>query len=57
MKMFYWFIATADFEIDDEQVHKMLLKMIVELYITMRGFSYASEWMEKFKKSTKQSTQ
>ena len=51
--LFYWIIATADFEIDDEEVHEMLLKMIVELYITMRGFSYANGWMEKFKKSTK----
>ena len=27
--------------------------MIVELYVTMRGFSYASTWMEKFKQSAK----
>jgi len=38
-------------------VHEVLLKKIVELYITIRGFSYASGWMEKFKKVTKQSTQ
>ena len=52
--LFHWIITTADFEIDDEEVHEVLLKMIVELYITMR---YASGWMEKFKKVTKQSTQ
>ena len=45
--VFYWIIVTADFDIDDEEVHQMLLEMIVELYITMRGFSYARGWMEK----------
>ena len=55
--VFYWIIVTADFDTDDEEVHQMLLEMIVELYIMMRVFSYASGWMEKFKKSTKQSTQ
>lgn len=51
--LFYWLIATADFDIDDHEVHSILLKMIVELYITMRGFSYAGSWMEKFKQSAK----
>ena len=54
--LFYWTIASAGFEIDDE-VHDVLLKMIVELYVTMRGFSYASMWMKKYKKSSKKSTQ
>lgn len=54
---FYWLITTADFEIDDKQTHETLLQMIVELYLTIRGFSYASIWMEKFKQSTKKSTQ
>ena len=55
--LFHWIITTADFEIDDEEVHEVLLEKIVELYITVREFSYASGWMEKFKKVTKQSTQ
>ena len=55
--LFYWTIASADFEIDDEEVHDVLLKIIVELYVTMRGFSYASMWMEKYKKFSKKSTQ
>ena len=50
--LFYWIITTADFEIDDE-VHEVLLGKIVELYITIRGFSYASRWMENFKESYK----
>ena len=27
--------------------------MIVELYLTIRGYSYASAWMEKYKQFTK----
>ena len=54
---FYWLITTADFEIDDRETHETLLQMIVELYLTMRGYSYASVWMEKFKQATKKSTQ
>ena len=54
---FHWLIATADFEIDDEETHDVLLKMIVELYVTIRGFSKANAWLEKYKQSTKTSTQ
>lgn len=54
---FYWIIASADFEFDDRETHETLLHMIVELYLTMRGYSYASAWMEKFKQSTKKATQ
>ena len=39
---FHWLIVTADFEIDDQETHDTLLKMIVELYVTIRGLSKAS---------------
>ena len=39
---FYWIICRADFEVDDEQVCNTLLFMITELYVTVRGFAYAS---------------
>ena len=55
--LFYWVISTADLEVENKEIHNILLNMIVELYVTMRGFSYASMWMEKFKKSSKKSTQ
>ena len=42
---FYWIIVAADFEIDDEEVHKILLSMVVELFLTMRGFSYVSSYV------------
>ena len=54
---FYWLIVTADFEIDDYEVHGILLQKIVELYVTVCGFSLASCWLEWYKQRTKQSTQ
>ena len=53
---FYWSIVAADFEIDDYEIHEMLLQKIAELYVTVRGFSFASGWIEKYKQRTKQST-
>jgi len=54
---FFWLIATADFEIEDEEVHAALLLKITELYVTVRGFSMASGWLEQYKQHTKKSTQ
>lgn len=47
---FYWLIVGADFEEDNEAVHSELLRRIVELFVTMRGFSYM---VEKYKQGTK----
>ena len=38
---FYWCIAAADFNIVDVDVHDALLRLIADLYLTIRGFSYA----------------
>lgn len=54
---FYWLIATADFEIDDSEITDVLLYKIVELFLTIRGFSHTSTWMERYKQSTKEATQ
>ena len=54
---FYWCIASADFDVDDSEVHSCLLNMIVELFITVLGFAYASAWIEHYKQSMKKSTQ
>lgn len=54
---FYWLIASADFEIDDKDTHNLLLNKIVELFLTVRGFSLAGIWMEKYKQLSKKSTQ
>lgn len=53
---FYWIIITAHFEIDEE-VQKLLLHMIVELFLTTRGFSYVSMWLEQYKQAFKKPTQ
>lgn len=54
---FYWCIISADFEIDDTETHAILLEMIIELYVTIRGFSFAREWMEKYKQKNKKTTE
>ena len=51
--LFHWLIFAADFEIDDKETHDALLYKTVELYITIRGFSKANGWLEKYKQSTK----
>ena len=55
--LFYWLIVGADFEEDDERVHTELLRRIIELFVTIRGFSYASGWLEKYKQISKKGTQ
>ena len=52
--LFYWAIVSADWGVKDSN---MLLQEIVEHFVTIRGFSFASGWMEKYKKATKKSTQ
>jgi len=39
---FYWLIVTADFEINNDEIHQVLLYKIAEIYVTVRGFSWAS---------------
>ena len=50
---FYWCMIAANFEVDDLDTHSTLLNMIVDLFITIRGFSYSNAWMEKFKQQEK----
>ena len=50
---FHWLIATAEFEIDDKETHEVLLAKIVQELLTIRSFSKAGAWMEKFKQTTK----
>ena len=54
---YYWLFVVADFEIDSQEIHAILLQKIVELYVTVRGFSIASGWLEQYKQHTKHSTQ
>ena len=54
---FYWLIAQADFDVGDEETYTLLLHKIVELFVTVRGHSYASNLMEKHKQATAKGTQ
>ena len=54
---FYWCIVTADFDVEDTDIHDVLLRMIAELYITIRVFSFGSGWIEHYKQEQKKSTQ
>ena len=53
---FYWLIAQADFDVGDEDTYQILLCKIVELYLTVRGYSYSSNLVEKCKQSTSKGT-
>ena len=50
-------MIAANFEVDDLDTHSTLLNMIVDLFITIRGFSYSNAWIEKFKQKEKTTTQ
>ena len=43
--LFYWTIVAAEWE---EEAEKTLLRMICELWITIRGFSFADSWLEMY---------
>lgn len=51
---FYWCIVAADF---GEAEEKILLDMIIDLWITVRGFAFVSGWIEQYKQSKKKSLQ
>lgn len=54
---FYWLICQADFDVGDDETYQLLLHKIVELYLTVRGYSYASNQMEMNKQATCKGTQ
>ena len=49
-----WGIVSGEWGADEAN---MLLKMIVEFWVTMRGFSFASTWMEEVKQKLKTTIQ
>ena len=52
--VFHWSIVSADWE---KEVAELLLGMIVELWVTVRGFAFACHWMEGYKQRQRKSTQ
>lgn len=51
---FSWLLLCL--ELDDEQLSNELLEYVVELWLTIRGFSMASAWMEYIKQCDSTST-
>ena len=52
--LYYWSMLTASWE---EGVADKILTMIVDLWITFRGFSLESAWVEEFKAHNKKTLQ
>ena len=52
--LFFWEIVSTGWEVEESQA---LLKLIAEHYITIRGFSFVSGLLEKYKQAHKRSIQ
>ena len=48
--LFHWALRSAGWEIAEEQA---LLPLVIDMWVTMRGFSFASAWVERHKHITK----
>ena len=44
---FYWYLLSS--EIEEEEANKELLHMIIDLWVTIRGFSFAKSILEQYK--------
>jgi len=51
---FNWCLAAAAF---GETEEKILLEMIIKLWVTIRGFSFVSGWIEQYKQLNKKTLQ
>ena len=51
---FLWSLISADWE---EASASVLLEMVVNQWVKIRGFSYASAWVEQYKTAQKKTTQ
>ena len=51
---FSWLLLCLD--LDDEELSNELLKHVVEMWLTIRGFSMADAWMEYYKQSDESNT-
>ena len=51
---FYWTILSVDISTEEDAIK--LLREIVSFWITIRGFSIAGEWLEKYKQVKKSET-
>ena len=53
--LFRW-ECLCSLNIAENATASILLNHITHLYVTIRGFSYASKWMEKYKQETESNT-
>ena len=51
---FYWTLLSIDIETEDKAT--LVLKQIIGLWLTVRGFSIAEKWMDQYLQISKQST-
>lgn len=51
---FYWSVVAANWE---EEEAGVLLEMVIQHWVTIRGFSYASAFVEKYKQKNKKTVQ
>ena len=49
--LFHWSMSSID--IAEESHSAELLSNVISLWVTIRGFSIASTWMEQYKQATK----
>ena len=58
MRMYYstgaFFQHPGKFE---PQIEEKLLRLVVDMWVTIRGFSYSSAWIEKYKQEHKKTTE
>ena len=52
--LFYWSIISAEWEEKEEQI---LLRMVIEMWVTVRGFSFAKSMLEMYKQAQKKTVQ
>ncbi len=52
--LFFWSIVAAEWDEEEEQA---LLPMVIELWVTIRGFSFAKSFLEIYKQAKKKTVQ
>ena len=52
--LFYWCLLSADWDAEEGEA---LLPLIIDIFVTMRGFAFASAWVEQNKMLQKKNTQ
>ena len=51
--LFFWSMLSCSW---DEESSKTLFQMVVDLWLTVCGYSHSSAWVEKYKVAQKKST-